>query len=145
MLFLARESASFSTRIAYGLTISSLEAAVGRSPVDGGTQLSAVDIINQATANGDPLVTLSGADLPALNLLPLSQEAVARIRAALLEGKVIWTPGRMVQVGDVETVAWWEFDPITGATIAVGENGYHAEAVEFAATAKDWESSLLMD
>lgn len=93
------------------------------------------NVFEAAANQGVQRVLLAPADLAVLNTAIIaSPAALARITIALQAGKTVLVPERPVQLGDIETTAWYEIDPETGETIGVLEDGSHGTSlVEFAA------------
>ena len=68
-----------------------------------------------ADAAGVATVVLTSDDIAALAEIGADDRALARMAAALAGGKVLVTPSKTVDVGGVATIAWWVYDPVTGA------------------------------
>lgn len=90
------------------------------------------NVIRQAEAQGIPILVLTRADAPTLtNWLAASDAAMARIRAALGAGRLVFVPARPVTLGTTATTSWYEIDTASGETIRVGESGGHNAALEY--------------
>ncbi|MGC8947518.1 MAG: hypothetical protein ACP5N6_15360, partial [Anaerolineae bacterium] len=102
-----------------------LEKALGARP------LSVATVMEEAAAQGIDLVYVDGASLDALAKAAISDQAKARILAAVQAGSVVLVPGRMVEVEGRPAIAWWQVDPLTGETVGVGEDGTHQAFLDY--------------
>jgi len=102
-----------------------LEKALGQRP------LSVATVMEEAAAQGIDLVYVDGAGLDTLARAAISDQAKARILAAVQAGSVVLVPERMVQVAGRPAIAWWQVDPETGETVGVGEDGTHQAFFEY--------------
>ena len=85
-----------------------------------------------AESLGIPRITLATqSDLLTLEPIGLSPEAKARICDAVVGGCVVNVPSRMVQLHGMDSIAWWEINPLTGETVSVAEDGGHPDLVEY--------------
>ena len=66
-----------------------------------------------------------------IQTLPVSPVARARMLNALADGTVIVAPARPVTIEGSTHFAWWEVDPASGETLAVGETGLHQGGSEY--------------
>ncbi|MEZ5669923.1 MAG: hypothetical protein R3F55_21310 [Alphaproteobacteria bacterium] len=88
-------------------------------------------VFEAAAAAGEAPAWLGPGDAPALGG---SDEAVARIRTHLAEGRLVFAPPRPAMVADAALLGWWTFDPVTGAVRDEMENGRHQSGTEYQAT-----------
>ncbi|MGC9025899.1 MAG: hypothetical protein ACP5NB_13895, partial [Chloroflexia bacterium] len=102
-----------------------LEKALGARP------LSVATVMEEAAAQGIDLVYVDAASLDDLARAAISDQAKARILAAVQAGYVVLVPERMVTVEGQARVGWWQIDPLTGETVGVGEDGTHQAFLEF--------------
>src|SRR5262249_47020770 len=86
-----------------------------------------------ADAQGIPLVGLSPGHPGPLETLQISDEARARITAALQAGKSVIVPAPRLTIGGSPAIAWYEYNPATGELIGVGEDGGHNAIAGYAA------------
>lgn len=94
-----------------------------------------VTVFERAAIEDVPLRYLSTASLMSLeNDVEASPEALDRISTALSRGLLVIVPARPVQIDGDFVTAWYEYDPETGETIGVTEDGSHGGIVEHAAT-----------
>ncbi len=96
----------------------------------GFTATSSFDVFSAAAAAGTPIVLISKDNLTSLSSLPLSDEAKARITAAVEKGLVVLTPTAMTAVNGGLTSAWVEINPVTASEIYVSEDGTHGALTE---------------
>ncbi|SIO57707.1 LVIVD repeat-containing protein [Singulisphaera sp. GP187] len=96
--------------------------------------VSAVSVFQSALAQNIPLVVLSGQNRGQLDALPFSAQAKLLISNAIDQGKVVLVPTQNVTINGEPRIAWYETDPVTGATVDVMDDGGH-QAV-FASTAE---------
>jgi len=61
----------------------------------------------------------------------LSIEARVRIIDAVVNGYHVIVPKKMINIGNLTTIGWYQIDPITGETMDVMENGLHMSASTF--------------
>jgi uncharacterized membrane protein len=87
--------------------------------------VSDAGILQEAAAQGVPLILVSASTLSNLNGLAISAEAKARITAAVGQGLVVIVPVHGVLLNGVQKVAWYEVDPNTGNTMGETEDGGH--------------------
>ena len=92
--------------------------------------LTTMRVFDEMTAQGIDPVLIQPNDYGLLDAYDFSDEALAHVIDALLEGKQVLIPSRAVLIDGEPTFAWWEIDPVTGETISVGENGLHS-ALEY--------------
>ena len=88
-------------------------------------------VFEAAENQGAYLVTLGKENASLVNMLNLSEEARIRIQQAISQGKLIVVPQGNVQVGEMQTVSWFEYDPDTGVIKDVAENGEHTALTEW--------------
>jgi hypothetical protein len=86
-----------------------------------------------ADAAGLSLRTITAQNLSDVDGLALPPEARARIRAAVVAGRVAIVPEAPALVGSRLVTMWLENEPATGETISVGEDGGHVSLIEYAA------------
>lgn len=97
----------------------------------GAVPLTTMRVFDEMTAQGIDAVLLQPNEYGRLDAYDFSDEALAHVIDALLEGKQVLIPSRAVLIDGQPTFAWWEIDPVTGETISVGENGLHPSALEY--------------
>ena len=85
-------------------------------------------------AAGLTLRTITAPNLSDLDGLALPPQAWARIRAAVVAGRVAIVPEVRRRRSRLVTM-WLENDPLTGETISVGEDGVDVSLIEYAALA----------
>ena len=94
--------------------------------------VSSDQIFSQAIIDaGFPLTVIDSTQLDTLAVLPLSEEANARIIQTVQQDKIVFVPSAMVEVNGKPTIAWMELDSQTHDTIFVSENGAHQAIVEY--------------
>lgn len=122
-------TAQFTANWLKGVSESYLEAETLESI----TELPAVSTANvfdeMATQNITP-ITLTSADTVYLELYDLPEDTKALMLTSLNEGKHVILPAEPVIVNGEERTGWWVFNPATGETIGVMENGLHNAAAE---------------
>jgi uncharacterized repeat protein (TIGR01451 family) len=92
-----------------------------------GSATSAATVLSEAFALGIPLTTIDAHNLSRLDSLSISDEAKARITAAVAQGKVVIVPTTEVPLAGTPTIAWYQVDPVSGEAIGVNEDGTHGE------------------
>ena len=112
-----------------GLTESILEGEA-LAQGDGTPPLTTMRVFDEMTAQGIDPVLIQPNNYGLLDAYDFSDDALAHVIDALLEGKQVLIPSRAVMIDGQPTFAWWEIDPVTGETISVGENGLHS-ALEY--------------
>jgi hypothetical protein len=135
---------TFGHRVAQGVLDTIVEHAIvgGTTPGGNAAALHALDI-----ASGHDWIRLNApADVARLNISP---DAKARITAELTLGSIVIAPSSPVQSAAEHTLAWWQIDPTTGATIGVGENGLGTAESEYAlliekVEAQGWCMALML-
>jgi uncharacterized membrane protein len=115
---------------ARGLFDSLLEAYSLPAP-PGGQNHSAVLLIQQAMAQGIAVATISSSNLSLLGSFNLPAEATARITAAVEAGRTVIVPVQALTVEGEARTAWLEFDPTSGETVAVGQDGHHQGITDY--------------
>ncbi|WP_165224659.1 transglutaminase domain-containing protein [Aquisphaera insulae] len=93
------------------------------------TPINTMEIFRIAADQGIASTLIGRENLARLDGLAISGEARARIADAAQAGKIVLVPVKAVTVGTVNTIAWFEYDPRTGETIGVSEDGGHAGGV----------------
>jgi uncharacterized membrane protein len=96
-----------------------------------------VDVMQAAQEAGIQIKTISSLNLSDLASLDISEQAKARIRAALSDKVLVLVPETMVTIGGVSTVGWWQINLESGETTSVMENGLHPSLGEYAMVAFD--------
>jgi len=124
-----RPGAAYQFELMRGMMESTLEGKV-LSQVTGQAAIT-IDQIFAALPDRKKYLIVVQQNVEALEKTTLSAIAKARIALAASAGKLIITPYQMVTVGGLTTVAWYEHDPATGATISVFEDGGHQAIVEY--------------
>ncbi len=89
------------------------------------TTISADRVFQAAAAQGIELVRIGASNLMALDTLPLSPEAKARITAAIGDGLDVIVPSREVAIDGASAIAWYQLNPATGELVGVTESGDH--------------------
>ena len=77
-------------------------------------------------------ILLDADDIALLNSFDLGAAQYFYAAQSLLDGKQILIPSSPVMWEGEERLDFWEFDPATGETIGVGEEGLHQAAVQYA-------------
>ncbi|MBI5565052.1 MAG: hypothetical protein HY870_09160, partial [Chloroflexi bacterium] len=98
---------------------------------DGTPPLTTMRVFDEMTAQGIDPVLIQPNEYGLLDAYDFSDDALAHVIDALLEGKQVLIPSRAVLIDGAPTFAWWTIDPVTGETISVGENGLHPAALEY--------------
>ncbi len=124
-----RPGAAYQFEIARGMMESTLEGQV-LSQITGQPAIT-IDRVFAALPDPSKFLFVVQQNVEALELTTLSAIAKARITLAAGAGKLIITPYQMVTINGTTTVAWYEHDPATGATISVFEDGGHQALVEY--------------
>ncbi|MCB9134944.1 MAG: hypothetical protein H6636_05935 [Anaerolineales bacterium] len=123
------QSAALSAQWAKGLAEAELEGqALER--VYGTPAVTTALVFNEMEAQGITPVYITPAQAYLIDVYPFTPDVKAYVTQALIAGKNVLIPSEPVDVDGVPTFAWWEFDPTTGETISVGDNGLHS-ALEF--------------
>ena len=130
-------SAGESFQGARGILESFVEGSIFPEPTSvGGLSLQRrIDtpaVFAAAADQGIPLVGLAPGNSGLLDTLQISDEARARISAALQAGKGVIVPTRNVMIGGSPAVAWYEYEPTSGELIGVGEDGNHSALAVYA-------------
>nr|MBP7688043.1 hypothetical protein [Thermoflexales bacterium] len=115
---------------AKGLNESILEGAA-LAQGQGVQPLTTMRVFDEMTAQGIDAALIQPNEYGILDAYDFSDNALAHVIDALLEGKQVLIPSRAVMIDGQPTFAWWEIDPVTGETISVGENGLHPSALEY--------------
>ena len=121
-------SATIAFNVARGLDGSIAEEAVttpGGSSANGSAPVGTADIFSAAALQGITTMSISVGNLSALSALQISDEAKARITNAVASGLIVITPVQEVLLNGTPEIGWYQFDPQTGETAAVSENGTH--------------------
>ena len=87
------------------------------------------EIFARAKQNNIPIELLGPNDERDVNLITPSDDARARIRHRLKEGRLLLIPAHAVDISAQPVVGWWAIDPRDGFVIDEMENGSH-QAVE---------------
>ena len=93
-------------------------------------------VFTAAQSQGIPPLLITPENQGALQGLGISNEAKARITAALGLGKDVIVPTSMVNLGGSPRIAWYEIDSNTGEAVGVGENGGHPTLFEWGGLAQ---------
>ena len=103
-------------------------AAEGAFLPAAGNQASASGTLDLASTQSLGLVVVRApADLDRVKASP---DDMARLRAAVAAGNVVVVPSAPVRIGSHDADAWWQFDPSTGRTLGIGQNGWGPSMVE---------------
>jgi hypothetical protein len=128
-------------RMTRGMSNTFLETQVGK--VMGGQPSGAATILQEAQAQGIPLVYVDADHLEGPKWDDISSRAKAHILDAVKarpdegrKGYGLLLPERMVVIDGEPTIAWWQVDLETGETIGVGEDGTHQFLVMFTGQVK---------
>jgi transglutaminase-like putative cysteine protease len=113
-----------------GINESWLEGEVIAAP-GGGTVLTTAQVMIAAAQQGIDFVFLDAAALDLLATLDLTNEAKARITAAVQGGKIVSIPTAAPLIDGAPAIGWWEIDPASGETIGVMANGLHNAFTEY--------------
>jgi hypothetical protein len=137
------EAASASVQLLYGIASSIVEQIVMDRLVDitGGelsTSIGTPKIFETANESGIELVVITPHSLSKLEQLDISDEAKARVTAAIEREQIAIVPAQMVLVNGSFEVGWYEIDPVTGRTISVSENGLHNSTWESLIVTLNW-------
>ncbi len=124
------EPATFGFNLFKGINESWLEGEVLTGLGDA-SALTSARVMQAASEQGIDFVFIGADNLDLLATIPLGDEAVARITAAALAGKIINIPVAAPLIDGAPALGWWEIDPNTGETIGVMENGLHNALIEF--------------
>jgi len=124
-------SSTFDFNVARGIDDNVAEAAimapsgsqVGVSTV--ALTLSAADIFTAAVQQGIATIAIGQGNLASLSSLSISDEAKARITAAINSGLVAIVPVQEVVLNGAPQIAWYEVNPQTGETTDASEHGTH--------------------
>lgn len=82
-------------------------------------------------------VVIRGTDDRAWRSLRLSDDARARIAAALASGAIVVVPREALPIGRDRALSWWTVDPQTGMTLGLGETGWGDAATEYTLTKEE--------
>ena len=123
--------AALSAQWAKGIVESLLEGKALETAIEGDS-VTTVRVFEEMALQGVSPVLLTPSDAAQMDLYPISDEARAHMLEALLEGLSILAPSQPVSLGEAKAYAWWQFDPETGETISVGENGLRSSFDELA-------------
>ncbi len=135
-------AATISYNINHGIMDSVVESQVATAVAqsytaqNGVTLLAAgsvADIFSAAAAQGIDTVLLTPATAGNLGNLPFSADAKARISDALGNGLYILAPVTPVSINASNKLGWYQFDPATGMTESVAEDGAHQGFVNYVA------------
>jgi hypothetical protein len=124
------EPAAFGFNLFKGINESWLEGEVIGAAA-GATVLTSARVMQSASEQGIDFAFIGKDNLDLLATIPLSDEAVARITAAALAGKIVNIPTAAPLIDGSPAIGWWEIDPNTGETIGVMENGLHNAFLEY--------------
>jgi hypothetical protein len=127
--------ASFSFQLFRGIINSGIEGSICKMIApDQDLHNNTYEVFQAVFQQGGEAVLVTDGNLDVLTSLDISDEAKARILTAIQGGSAIIVPTSTVSIGGVETVGWWQVDPITGETVGVMEDGSHASFAENALT-----------
>ncbi len=101
-----------------------METAVGEA-LTGEESKSAANVLEEAQAQGIPLLYVDADRLDVLAQAEISTQAKAFIMDAVQKGYGVLVPERMVEWQGAETIAWWQLNLETGEMVGIGENGTH--------------------
>jgi uncharacterized membrane protein/transglutaminase-like putative cysteine protease len=124
-------TASFDFNTARGIDDNVAEAAVLTvAPSSSGglaivTMVSTADIFAAAVQQGVGTIAIGPGNVSVVSSLAISDEAKARIAAAVLSGLVVIVPVQSVVIDGAARIGWYQVDPQTGETTAVSEQGTH--------------------
>jgi uncharacterized membrane protein len=96
--------------------------------------LSAVTVFNEAQRQGIDSLILGHGNANIVEMLDFPVEAKIRILQAIEQGELVFAPDRSVQIGELRTISWFQYDPDTGVIMDVGENGGHQALVVYSKT-----------
>ncbi|HEV3310798.1 MAG TPA: hypothetical protein VG815_09790, partial [Chloroflexota bacterium] len=99
-----------------------------------GSPVFTYTIVQQALAQNIPLLTLNAQNAGAVQMLAISDDAKARISAALGQGLVVVVPQQAVTIDGAAQTAWYQINPSTGETIGVTQDGEHSGIIQLSAT-----------
>jgi uncharacterized membrane protein len=105
---------------------------------------SVADIFSAAHAQGIGTILLTSANAGLLNTLPISADAKARISDALSANLVVVAPSAPVALNAANQFGWFQFDPATGLTESVGEDGAHQSIIEYVGVLLNGETDVLL-
>ena len=124
------EPATVGYNLFKGINESWLEGEILAAP-DGATVLTTAQVMIAASQQGINFVFLDASSLDLLATLDLTNEAKARITAAVLAGKIVSIPTAAPLIDGKTAIGWWEIDPASGETIGVMANGLHNAFLEY--------------
>jgi hypothetical protein len=119
---------AYAARLSQGILDTNLEtmfvSAAGRRD-------NAADAL--AASSSDQWVAIRTADDSKLNGVDLPDNVREQIRRDLASGQVVLAPRRPVSSAGGESTAWWVIDPVTGAAMGKGPQGYGGVMGEYSA------------
>lgn len=89
------------------------------------------EIIEAASAQGIPLITLTPSNVASVGQLPFTSDVKARLSVALAAGNDVIVPARSATIDGKSEVAWYQIDETTGDTVGVYQTGSHVDAIEY--------------
>jgi hypothetical protein len=111
-------------------------AAEGALLPIGGERVSASETLAAAASQSlEWVAARAPADLDRVKATP---DDMARLRAAVLSGRIVVVPSAPVRLGTHDSIAWWEIDPATGRTLGIGQQGWGTDMAEYAAIIQRW-------
>jgi hypothetical protein len=97
-----------------------------------GPLISTSSIYEQALAEGVSSLLLPSETARLDQKIP--ENTLARLRQETSSGFVVVVPQRALAIAAAPRLAWWRVDPLSGETIAVGDDGLHPTATDFTIT-----------
>jgi hypothetical protein len=127
-----RPDLTFATQVWRGVVDGTLERYLVEFFVDlpdgknvSRSRLSTSSFFDSARAANTPTVLLAqNGTRPGSSL---SADTRARIDESIAAGHVVVAPGLPAVIGGAQRYAWWQIDPRSGGTIAVTDDGLHAQ------------------
>ena len=117
--------------VATGLLDNALETSVSGSRKTKALKTSERPIsLQQAVAQGIPLIELSRQNIASLSTLSISADAKAYYHDSNRHGTIVLVPNKPVPIGNTSTISWLEYNPTTGEVAGVFDNGIRSAISE---------------
>ncbi|HEX7005340.1 MAG TPA: hypothetical protein VF168_14240 [Trueperaceae bacterium] len=122
-------SADADDRLRRGVMLTNIEAAAHPS-AEAGVVNTAL-LLEAGREQGVDWIALRSPTDPGWQELKLSPDSIARIRESVEAGAVVVAPLSPISVaGQAPEEGWWTIDPLNGATLGIGANGWGQGMVE---------------
>jgi hypothetical protein len=122
------DRSSFEIRVRQGVADTVAEMLALGSEI--GMAENTASVFARLAAEGSRALLIRPRDRAAVDALPWPGDEAARVAADVETGYITLVPRKAVLLEDQQRVGWWRVDPVSGETIGVMDNGFHAAGTE---------------